>query len=197
MCSLDRIKTPGYLYEAETKIILERFWYSVTQPTAMAHIAWKEDFQTTLGTCGMGSSRPGAVTQHLSPAPVLPDPGIQTPGWHRGLLSTLTVCTGRHPQFPNPFVKDTFSMSGMWLLFWKTTPHNSKAGTLCSGPCQSLTNNFFCLPPAIPPGNGQNCAAGHLSSCLPFRRAFLFLPTCWYFHLNCIAPSRWPVTWQT
>lgn len=45
MCSLDRIETPGYLCEAETKTILERCWCSVTQLTAMVCIAWKEDFE--------------------------------------------------------------------------------------------------------------------------------------------------------
>lgn len=94
------------------------------------------------------------------------------------------------------FSKIPFCMSAMWLWFWKMAPQNSKAGTLCSGTWQSLMNNFFfCLPAAITPHNGQNCTAGYLSSCLHSRRV-LFLLTWWYFHLNCIAPSRWEVTWQ-
>lgn len=99
-------------------------------------------------------------------------------------------CTGRDTEFPNPFLKDTIFHGRNAVMILKDSPSELKGRhSMFRYLPKSHKQLFFRLTPAIPPDSGQNGTAGYLSSCLSFRRA-LFLLTWWYFHLNCIAPSR-------
>lgn len=126
---------------------------SPSSPGTHTSFRWEGNFQsctggssnTTLGTCGRGSSRPGAMSPASVTCPCVPEPGAQTSPdtWvtqgtagHTHWVSSDTL------NFQIQFWKIPFLTSGMWLWFWKTAPQNSKTGTLCSGTCQSY-NYFF------------------------------------------------------
>lgn len=145
---------------------------------------------TALGTCGMGSSRPGAVTPVPATCPCAPRPRNPDTRVTQGTAVHTASCTGRDTEFPNPFLKDTIFHVRNAVMILKDSPSELKGRhSMFRYLAKSHKQLFFRLTPAIPPDNGQNGTAGYLSSCLRFRRALLLL-TWWYFHLNCIAPSR-------